>query len=253
MPARAPFRLREWIASSCSRRRAGRRGRLRADRPRRSLQRRARGDRETRRVPPVGAQTFHGIPFRIGAPEGAADRCFIVLEPGAEPIAVPVGRAADRIIVAHRRLRQAQPEDDPAPGTLVAEDRVPPPGRSPERVAVRERFEIGPRQARDGTSTPPSTRPAPASSSSSIAGGARGGTRGLGRPRPCTGGSGTLPVGVGEPRAHSTLEAIELMPGRAGVLVAAITSSDAGEHPFSRGTARTVRIPPSRRGLPSAR
>lgn len=75
---------------------------------------------DTRRVPPVGEQVFHGIPFRIGRSEGS-DPCFVLLEPDAGAIEAPIGRIADRVVVAHRRLRRGGPEGDPAPGTVVAE------------------------------------------------------------------------------------------------------------------------------------
>src|SRR5262245_2320774 len=74
------------------------------------------------RPPSVGEQTFHGLPFRIGNPEDPEAPCFIVLEPGDDvDVEVPVGRAGDRIIVAHRRLRAEGEASPPPAGTVAAE------------------------------------------------------------------------------------------------------------------------------------
>src|SRR5574342_649573 len=76
---------------------------------------------EGHRRPPVGAVTFRGIPFRIGDPVDERAPCFVLLEPGAPSARVPVSRRGDRFILAHRWLRRAGPEMDPAPGTPMAE------------------------------------------------------------------------------------------------------------------------------------
>jgi hypothetical protein len=78
---------------------------------------------EGHRSPPIGAQTFHGIPFAIGDPSNADAPCFLLLEPGGPSVTVPVARHADRLILAHRWLRRGGPEMDPTPGTVVAESR----------------------------------------------------------------------------------------------------------------------------------
>jgi hypothetical protein len=97
---------------------------------------------DTERRPSTGAQTFHGIPFTIGSGAGAeAEPCFVRLSPGTPAVTVPVGRTADRIVVAHRRLRRNGPEDDPIPGTTVARYRFDIDG-SPDTIPIRERFEI---------------------------------------------------------------------------------------------------------------
>jgi hypothetical protein len=56
------------------------------------------------REPPVGDQVFHGLPFRIGNRGDTSAPCFVVLEAGQD-VTVPVGKTADHIVVAHRRLR----------------------------------------------------------------------------------------------------------------------------------------------------
>jgi hypothetical protein len=198
---------------------------------------------DTRRVPPVGEQAFHGIPFRIGAPNGAADRCFIVLKPGADPITVPVGRVADRVIVAHRLLRNGGPESDPAPGAIVAEYAFRLADGSIERVAIRNRLEIAAAADEGWDSSSPFHT---AGSNELVLFDRDQGPWQDAGSRQCETGYRGLPdyfLWVWEnPTPTVPVDVVELVPGEARVLVAAITSSDAGEHPFAREAARTVRI-----------
>ena len=71
------------------------------------------------RAPPVGDQEFHGLPFRIGAPEDPQRPRFIILEPGAS-VTVPLDRIVGHVIVANRRLPGGQ-DGDVSAGTAVAE------------------------------------------------------------------------------------------------------------------------------------
>jgi hypothetical protein len=69
------------------------------------------------RPPPVGDQVFHGLPFRIGDPANPEAPCFVLIGPG-EAVTVPIGRAAERVVLAHRRLPLRQDDDvtvSPAP------------------------------------------------------------------------------------------------------------------------------------------
>jgi hypothetical protein len=97
---------------------------------------------EGRRRPPTGATSLRGIPFRIGDPEDSARPCFVVLERGRPPVSVPIGRRAARVVVAHRWERRLGPEQDPPPGTVLAEYAFHLKDGTIERVPVRERFEI---------------------------------------------------------------------------------------------------------------
>lgn len=65
-----------------------------------------------------------------------------------------------------------------------------------------------------------------------------------GRARPCTSSSSpTYFLWVWEnPRPDVAVTEIELVAETEGVLVAAITTADADEHPFAREAARTVRF-----------
>jgi hypothetical protein len=94
------------------------------------------------RRPAIGERSFHGIPFRIGDPDRAGAPCFLLLEPGGPGITVPVDRTADRLIVAHRWLRDGSPEVDPPPGAVLAEYTFHLDDGSSEAVEIRQRFEI---------------------------------------------------------------------------------------------------------------
>jgi len=90
--------------------------------------------------PPVGAQTFHGLPFQIG-PEG---RCFIARggDLGTGPVTIPIGQKARRVIFAHRLLESKLSEGDPV-GRVVAHYAFRLAGGETVRVPIRERFETG--------------------------------------------------------------------------------------------------------------
>src|SRR5437879_5488043 len=55
--------------------------------------------------PPIGSQTFHGLPFEIG---GDASRCFVGIagtESGSgASVTVTIGQAARRVLFAHALL-----------------------------------------------------------------------------------------------------------------------------------------------------
>jgi hypothetical protein len=195
---------------------------------------------DTRRVPPVGEVTFHGIPFLIGGAE-PDDARFVVLVPGAA-LDVPIGRAADRIIVAHRRLRQAS--DDPAPGTVLAEYMFRRRDGSSDRIQIRERLEIA-RAADEGWDA---SGPFHATGNNEIVLPHRyvGHWDEIGRRQSEAVYEPALPdyfLWVWENANPAVpIDAIELAAQVDGILVAAITTSDAGEHPFAREAARTVRF-----------
>lgn len=97
------------------------------------------------RDPPVGAQTFHGLPFQIGPVESPEGLYFIALGPdwSENAVRVPVGKTARYVIFAHALLDTRLWEGGPL-GEVVAryvfhyED-----GRRVE-APVRERFEVSP-------------------------------------------------------------------------------------------------------------
>ena len=87
----------------------------------------------------IGPRHFRGLPFAIGDDTSS---CFISLDGDSDPVAVPVGRPAFRIIFAHRLLNSDIDGGGPV-GVHVA-DYVFTLANGQRHVApVRERFEIG--------------------------------------------------------------------------------------------------------------
>jgi len=198
---------------------------------------------EGHRAPPIGERAFHGIPFRIGDPADVSASCFVLLEPGAAGISVPVGRIADRVIVAHRWLRRGGPEMDPMPGSVIASYTFRLQDGSVETVEIRERFEIA-AAADEGWDA---SGPFIAAGTSEIVLLDRyvGHWDQIGQ-RQCEtvyGGLGDYFLWVWEnPRPEVAVEAVEMAARSESVLVAGITVANAGEHPFPREAARTVRV-----------
>src|SRR5690349_8803404 len=73
------------------------------------------------RDPAVGEQTFHGLPFRIGSDKGAP--CFLGFGASSplytEPVSIPIGKAARRLIFAHAQAESHLEEGQPV-GTTIA-------------------------------------------------------------------------------------------------------------------------------------
>jgi len=203
------------------------------------------------RAPAVGAQMFHGLPFLIGDPADPLAPCFIVLEPGTA-VTVPARRAADHVVVAHRRLPGGQgggpaagPDGGPAVGSAVAEYTFLLAGAQAPAVTapVRERLEIAiaPEEGWDVSG------PFLAASSARLrlADRYRGRWDDLGM-RQCESVFAGLPdyfLWVWEnPQPAVPVESIRLVALTAPVLVAAITVGTAGEYPFPREAARSITI-----------
>jgi hypothetical protein len=92
--------------------------------------------------PPIGSQTFHGLPFEIG---GDAARCFMGFAIGdglhVVPISVPINATARRVIFAHTLL-ESKIGDGENIGHVVASYVFRFVGGEEIRVPIRERFEI---------------------------------------------------------------------------------------------------------------
>jgi hypothetical protein len=195
------------------------------------------------REPPVGDQVFHGLPFRIGNRGDTSAPCFVVLEAGQD-VTVPVGKTADHIVVAHRRLR-AKDGGDPAVGSAVAEYTLRMAGgQQPDvPVPVRERLEIAviPEEGWDA-SGPFLTA---SSAQLRLADRYQGRWEDLGMRQS----EGVFP-GLADyfllvwenPYPTVPVESIRLAALTAPVLIAAITAGAAGEYPLSREAARAIKI-----------
>ena len=87
----------------------------------------------------IGPRHFRGLPFAIG---DDPSRCFISLDGDGEPVSIPVGNSASRVIFAHRLV--ASEIDDGGPVGLHVADYVFSLANGQRHVVpIRERFEIG--------------------------------------------------------------------------------------------------------------
>jgi hypothetical protein len=196
--------------------------------------------------PPIesGPRVYIGLPFLVAGAEDPERPRFILLEPGSGEVVMPIGRPAERVIVAHRRLPPPEEGPRPAVGDVVASYGFTLGGRDPVVVPIRERFEIGSIE-KEGWDT----------DSPFLAAGA-GTVELLDRHQGQWSEAGLRQTetpfrwGVGEvflwawenPDPGIPLEEVTLESQGARVLVAAITISNAGEHPFLRDAALPVRI-----------
>ena len=199
-------------------------------------------DLGTGRQPPTGEQLFHGLPFRIGDPARPDTPCFVQIMPD-ERVTIPVDRAADHVIIAHRRQAASEDEYVP-PGQLVAEYSFDLAGTEESRVTVpiRQRLEIT--LPNDGWDP---AAPFLAASTAEFALPDRyEGRWDAAGFRQCEVDVRGLPdffLWTWEnPRPESRIAQIQLAAIAAPVLVAAITVGDAAEHPFVREAARTLRF-----------
>ncbi len=195
------------------------------------------------RRPPIGDQVFHGLPFRIGDPARPDDTCFVRIMPG-QAVTVPVDRAADRVIVAHRRLRVTD-DEDVAPGCVVAEYRfdLAETDTSPVVVPIRERFEIGVAPDEGWDASGPFLAASSARLSLPHRYEGRWDEVGMRQTEVVFDGLPRYFLWTWEnPHSNSRISAVEFAAVGAPVLVAAITLGNAEEHPFAREAARTLKF-----------
>ncbi|MBI2190352.1 MAG: CehA/McbA family metallohydrolase [Planctomycetes bacterium] len=95
--------------------------------------------------PPLGEQSFHGLPFLIGGRTPDSARCFLGfrdLTGRTESLTVPLGRTARHVLFAHTLLESRVVEGENI-GRVVAHYLFRYSGGREQRIPVRERFEIG--------------------------------------------------------------------------------------------------------------
>ncbi len=210
--------------------------------------------------PAVGRQSLRGLPFLIGGEgRGAASGRFIVLDGKSEPVVVPVGRPANRVIFAHRLLETALPEGGRL-GVQAAEYVFHLAGGRVERVPIRERFEIAAKPAGDMPAL--SSRPSPGKGRLTRTSlghpyvavldqhdalvSRHEGPWGLTGRRQTEGAQATVRDyylwAWASPASDEVIESIELVPKGPRFIVAAITLGSLDEHPFARLARRPVKI-----------
>ena len=93
---------------------------------------------------PAGVHHFQGLPFMIGRADGKAAPCLLGFGEGMsrQPVAVPVEKTVQRVVVAHRLLDSGIPDNGPI-GERVAEYRFHFEGGKVVSAPIRDRFEIG--------------------------------------------------------------------------------------------------------------
>jgi hypothetical protein len=187
-----------------------------------------------------GDRRYQGLPFRIADGQGAR---FVLLEPGGAEVVVPIGRPAERVIVAHRRLPSGEGAR-PAVGEEVASYAFEVAAGDAVVVPIRERFEICSIEKEGWDSDSPFL--------AAWAGTAEPMDRYEGRweelglrqtevMRRWATGEAFLWAWE-NPDPATPLDAVRLRASGGRVLLLAITLSNAGERPFLRDAAVPVRI-----------
>ncbi len=91
----------------------------------------------------VGEQTFHGLPFLIGAKDGdGSGNCFAAFDGASEELTIPISQTARTVLVAHALL-DSDLLTGGAMGKVVAEYLFHFQDGEEACVPIRERFEIG--------------------------------------------------------------------------------------------------------------
>src|SRR5438477_1066299 len=185
----------------------------------------------------LGRVDMRGLSFLIGTEPPSKDRCVVVPE---TPVSVDVGRAARRVVVAHRLLEPGAPAGHGA-GQAVADYRFHLAGGETLSVPIRERLEI------QALPTPWGRLPflavtdhldgnLPRFEGRWSDAGARLCEHTLGWPH------GLYLWCWENPEPDRVIERIELVPRGSPFLVAAVTLGHLDEHPFVRTGSRPVRL-----------
>lgn len=201
---------------------------------------------------PLGAQLFHGLPFKIGIDP---DRCFIAPTPSS-PVTVRVDRRARYVIIAHRLI------DSQPPGSHVADYEFVFSDERTVCLPIRARFEIAVvPDAAAVAASPPSGEwgqlPFAARSDRTIGLHPRdtGPWGSAGRRQADVSSADVVPLGYflwtwENEEPDRGLALIEIRAAGPSFVVAAITTSDEDEYPFVREGARPLHISVNGDALP---
>ncbi len=94
--------------------------------------------------PPIGRQSFHGLPFQVGPSEPTPERCFLLFGDDRQDnsrVTVPIGQTAKRVLFAHALLESRVLDGGPV-GEVIAHYAFRFSDGETVRVPIRERFEI---------------------------------------------------------------------------------------------------------------
>ena len=194
----------------------------------------------------VGAQSFRGLPFLVGAEGGAADGNAVIALGGSDPaVTVPIGTSAHRVVVAHCMLESDVSEGGPL-GVTVAEYVFHLSGGGEERVPIRERFEtayIAPPGALPGSSGVPYR--AVTVDRHPLISRYEGPWELYGRRQTA---ALNLPARLyylwawANPHPEAAIESLEIVPRGPRFAIAAVTLGHVDEHPFNRQGRRPARV-----------
>ena len=190
---------------------------------------------------PAGVHHFQGLPFLIGRADGKAAPCLLGFGEGVsrQPVAVPVEKTAQRVVVAHRLLDSGIPDNGPI-GERVAEYRFHFEGGEAVSAPIRDRFEIGAVPAAAGL---PFIAVQDRTDEMLPRYEGRWGDAGRRQTEAMQGRSSAFTLWVWKnPHPDRLIERLEVIPGDLRFVIGGITLGHADEHPISREAPREVLI-----------
>ena len=189
----------------------------------------------------IGPRHFRGLPFDIGVDPS---ECFISLDGDSDPVTVPVGNSAYRVVFAHRLVSSEIDQGGPV-GVHVADYVFTLKNGERHAVPIRERFEISsvPIDSFRGPSGLPFV--AVTDGKHQMFHRSEGSWQEVGRRQSeylqATAKSYFL-WSWSNPEPDVTVESIEIVPKGPAFVVAAITLGHVDEHPFARQGRREAKI-----------
>ncbi len=194
------------------------------------------------RPAPVRRLTMQGLPFVVGDPDLPGGPAFIVVQAGGDGLAIPIGRTAHSVVVAHRQLERIK-ADGSGVGMPVARYVFTLRGGRRLEAEIRERFEIS-TIASEGWQ-----QDSPFLAVSDVAAKPFDRTRGHWE----WAGARQTEVITELPQAYylwawlnpepgEPVESLEILPLAGRVLVAGVTLGHVDEHPLARSPAVPVAI-----------